>query len=431
MTGGDSSLPTPDSGVHDTVGSSLDAAARLFDLSTGLPSLTTLFRDLRPFASASSATILYIHLPTTELIEERFGWEALEAYTALVTTYLNRCKHDLRGERQHCVVARGFADDYVMFLPGRSDDRELPQRLSEGMNRHLQAIDEELAALHRVYVGRASTAPFAKIHPERRIYRAIQRAQQEATNVRQQKISSQGQVLDRCIEQAAFRMVYQPLVKVEDLSILAYEALVRCDQEELKNPHVLFDVAEKSGRLWTLSRLLRRMAVEAVSALPGDGRLMFVNLHPDDFEDPQLLALEPFVVEHAERLVFEVTERATIADFDLFRSNIAVLRESGVRIAVDDLGSGYAALNSVAELSPDYIKFDITLIRDIDSSPIRQNLLRNMIAFARDTGALTVGEGVETKAELRTLRELGCHYVQGYYLARPAPEFIDAIDDSL
>jgi EAL domain-containing protein (putative c-di-GMP-specific phosphodiesterase class I) len=134
------------------------------------------------------------------------------------------------------------------------------------------------------------------------------------------------------------------------------------------------------------------------------------------------------MVENASQIVVEVTERATIKDFDAFRSQVDVLRSAGIRIAVDDLGSGFSALNSVAELDPDFIKFDMTLIRNIHESSVRQNLMRNMIAFATDTGTKTVGEGVETRAELDTLIELGCHYVQGYYLAMPEAELIDAVD---
>jgi EAL domain-containing protein (putative c-di-GMP-specific phosphodiesterase class I) len=386
--------------------STLDAPQRLVDLSTGLPSLTTLFSDLRPVAESNSGTtVLYVHLPSNELIEERFGWETLEAYGSLVGNYLTSFARDLRHGRDHCVLLRAFADDYLIAFPRHDGDEETPAALAEGMRRHLQAMDEDLASLHEVYVGLATLSQFGKIHPERRLYRGIQRAQQEATDVGRQRISAQTRLLDQCIKRRDFHLVYQ---------------------RELRNPHVLFNVAEQGGRVWPLSRLLRRMAVEAVAQVP-DQRLMFINIHPDDIEDPELLSGEPFVVENAARIVLEVTERATIKDFDRFRHHMDTLRQVGVRIAVDDLGSGYAALSSVAELNPDFIKFDMTLIRQIDESPIRQNLLRNMIAFAVDAGARVIGEGVETEQELETLGELGCHCVQGFYLARPAPEFLDAI----
>ncbi|MCA9665756.1 MAG: EAL domain-containing protein, partial [Myxococcales bacterium] len=406
--------------------STLDAPPRLIDLTTGLPALTALFNELRPLPEKGGASIVYVHLPSNELIEERYGWEALEAYTGFVASDLSRYARELRADRDFCVLMRAFADDFVMIFPAGDSDAELSARIVSGVRGHLQAVDEELAELHEIYIGTASIRPFAKIHPERWIYRGIQKAQREATDVGRQRLGGQVRVLDSCIRERAFRMVYQPLVDVRDRSIFAYEALCRCTMEQLRNPHMLFNVAEQGDRIWPLSRVLRRMTCEAIPSLP-EGRLMFINVHPRDFDDPQLLQPEPWLVEHADRIVLEVTERATITDFDDFRRNMEVLREHGVRIAVDDLGSGYAALSSVAELQPDFIKFDMTLIRDIHESPVRQNLLRNMISFARDMNAGVIGEGVEIVEELDTLVDLQCTYVQGYYFAKPTAQFLQAV----
>lgn len=411
--------------------STLDAPRRIIDLTTGLPSLTSLFAELKPVLDPhEGTTILYVHLESNRIIEERYGWEALEAYVELINSYLTRFSQDIRRDRDHCVIARAFADDYVILLPRREDDELLSGRIVEELDRHIHAVDEDLAGLHEVYVGRAHVLPFAKIHPERMIYRGIQQAQTEATDVGRQRLSAQVRVLDRCIARPqTFEMVYQPLVRISDKSIFAYEALTRCSHKDLRNPHVLFNVAEQGGRIWPLSRLLRQKALEPPIQLPGDA-LLFVNLHPTDFADPELLAPEPWVLEYASRLVLEVTERAAIGDYVSFRANVDKLRAHGIRIAIDDLGSGYAALSAAAELDPDYIKFDMTLIRDIDQSPIRQNLVRNMVSFAVEAGAEVVAEGVETKEEFETVRELGCHYVQGYYFARPAPPFVTELSET-
>jgi EAL domain-containing protein (putative c-di-GMP-specific phosphodiesterase class I) len=409
--------------------SSLDAPRRIFDLTTGLPSLTTLFADLRYVIDRhEGTTIFYVHLSSNRIIEERYGWEALEAYVELVHNYLGRLSQDVRREREHCIVTRAFADDYVVLMPRLGDDAALSSRIVGEMNRHIAAVDSDLAALHEVYVGRAHVTPFPKIHPERLLYRGIQQAQTEATDVGRQKLSAQVRVLDGCLAaaQKRFSIVYQPLVRLDDMSIFAYEALARCSHEQLRNPHVLFNVAEQGDRVWPLSRRLRKLAVTPEVELPS-GALLFVNLHPSDFEDPQLLEPEEHILALADRLVLEVTERAAIGDFNTFRANIDKLRALGLRVAIDDLGSGYAALSAAAELDPEFIKFDMTLIRDIDQSPIRQNLVRNMVAFAVEAGAQVVAEGVETEAELNTVRDLGCHLVQGFLLARPAPPFVTEI----
>lgn len=398
------------------------------DLSTGLPTLTSLFSDLWPVAEApDGTTVLYVHIPSSSIVEERFGWEALEAYRGLLANYLVGLAQDMRRDRTHCVLARTFADDFVILTLRRDGDEQLPTRIADGMTRHLSAIDEETAALLQVYVGMASTKPFPKIHPERRLYRTIQQAQTEATDVGRQKLSTQLRVLDRCISQEVFTMVFQPIVKVEDHQILAHEALVRCKEKELRSPHILFNVAEQGNRMWPLSRLLRALAIRSVPQMPA-GQFLFLNLHPLDFDDPEVYEEQGPVAQHAQRIVLEVTERAAILDLDHFRRQLKRLREFGLKIAIDDLGSGYSALSLVSELDPDYIKLDMTLVRDIDQSPVRQNLVRNMVSFARDLGASVVAEGVETREELSVVRELGCQLVQGYYLAMPSPPFVTHID---
>lgn len=407
--------------------STLDTPRRLVDLGTGLVSLTSLFADINPIAEAAEgSTILYVHIPSCSIVEERFGWEALEAYRSLIANYLVGFSQELRRERDHCVLTRIFADDFVILTPLRDEDHQVPSRLADGMNRHLSAIDEETAALLQVYVGISQTRPFPKIHPERRLYRTIQEAQKEATDVGRQRVSAQLKVLDRCINREQFLMLYQPIVNIEDHSIFAYEALVRCQQQELKNPHILFNVAEQGNRIWPLSRLLRRISLDNMSEMP-DESVMFVNLHPLDFDDPELIKPDSPLLQHASRLVLEVTERAAIKNLEAFRERLKILREHKMEIAIDDLGSGYSALSLVAELDPDYIKLDMTLIRDIDQSPVRQNLVRNMVSFAADLGARVVAEGVETREELQCVCDLGAQFVQGYFLSMPEPPFVKTI----
>ena len=408
--------------------STLDAPRRIIDIPTGLPSLTSLFAEMRGALDPQrGATVIYFHLASNTLIEEHFGWEALAAYNELVHTFLSGLSQQVRRERGSCVVARAFADDYVALMPAHEGDDSLPSPLADRINRHIRAVDEELATINEVYVGRAHVPPFGRVHPERMIYRAIQRAQTVATDISRQRLATQVRLLDRCIDNpSAFSIVYQPLVRLADNSIFAYEGLARCSLSELRNPHVLFNVAEQGDRVWPLSRILRRKAVEPAADLPRE-TLLFINLHPADFEDPELLAPDPALLSFASRIVLEITERAAITDFPRFRRNVDRLREFGLRIAVDDLGAGYAALSAVAELQPDFLKFDITLIRDIDRSPMRQNLIRNMVSYAADAKAQVVAEGVETAEELQVVGDLGCDYVQGYYMARPGPTFIQDI----
>jgi EAL domain-containing protein (putative c-di-GMP-specific phosphodiesterase class I) len=125
--------------------------------------------------------------------------------------------------------------------------------------------------------------------------------------------------------------------------------------------------------------------------------------------------------EHAHRVVLEVTEHAPVSDYGRLNGSLGALRARGVRLAIDDAGSGFSSLQHILRLAPDFIKLDMALTRDVDNDLARRALAAALISFAAEIGAVIVAEGIETRAELETLRELGVRFGQGYYLARPEP----------
>jgi EAL domain-containing protein (putative c-di-GMP-specific phosphodiesterase class I) len=144
--------------------------------------------------------------------------------------------------------------------------------------------------------------------------------------------------------------------------------------------------------------------------------LLFINVDPHDFTDPAFTEQE---VAEPSRVVIEITERTAIKDYPKFRDRLKAFRDMGYRFAVDDAGSGYAGLGSIANLEPNFIKLDISLISAIDTNFIKQNLVQTMVRFANDHGAQVIAEGVERAEEFKTVQELGVHLVQGFYLHRP------------
>lgn len=120
------------------------------------------------------------------------------------------------------------------------------------------------------------------------------------------------------------------------------------------------------------------------------------------------------------RVVIEITEHAAIYDLDLLLMEIDRLRDLGARIAIDDAGAGYSGLQQIIRLRPDVIKLDMSLTKNVDKDVARRSLAAAMVQFARDTNASVVAEGIETEAELRTLKSLGVELGQGYHLGRPA-----------
>lgn len=151
--------------------------------------------------------------------------------------------------------------------------------------------------------------------------------------------------------------------------------------------------------------------------------LFLVNLHPKDLMDPELSDLASPLVAIADRVVLEITERASLDGLDDIQGRVANLRRLGYRIAIDDLGAGYAGLNSFALLEPEIVKIDMTLTRDIDKSAVKRKLVGSLAALCREMGMTIITEGVETEAERDTLIGLGCDLLQGYLFAKPGRPF--------
>jgi len=217
-------------------------------------------------------------------------------------------------------------------------------------------------------------------------------------------------------------MAYQPVVSFKERRILGYEALVRSAEPALPDPMALLDAAERLGWEHELGRIIRDQIAKAMTGLP-DGAVMLVNLHPKDLLDETLFSTDALLTRYAKRVILEITERASLDEVKDVRVRVARLRESGFRIAVDDLGAGYAGLSTFAQLEPEVVKLDMSLVRDVHKEPIKQQVIRAFTALCRDMGMQVIAEGVETAEERRTLLECGCDLLQGFLFARPASPF--------
>jgi len=210
---------------------------------------------------------------------------------------------------------------------------------------------------------------------------------------------------------------FQPLVALCDRSLFGYEALLRTDEPSLPHPGAVLDAAERLDQLDRVGRAMRALAVKAIPD-SADYHL-FLNLHPKDLLDPMLLDHRAPHVKMAHRIVLEVTERVSLDSIHDVRRKVQELREVGFKIAVDDLGAGYAGLASFVQLEPDLVKLDMSLTRGVDTNATKQRLVSSMTQVCRDMGLLIVAEGVETTAERDTLAELGCDLLQGYLFGCP------------
>ena len=227
--------------------------------------------------------------------------------------------------------------------------------------------------------------------------------------------------LDRALEQ--LHLVYQPIVRASQGSILAYEALLRSTAPDITGPGDILELAERTNRLFEVGRAVRARAAQDLLALDA-GVLLFVNLHPADLEDPELYSRDAPLSAHSWRVVLEITERASVSHLSSLDEHMRALRAMGYRIAVDDLGAGYAGLTTFARVRPEFVKLDASLVRDIHSASVQQLVVSTVLDLARELGALVVAEAIETELERNALKMLGVDVMQGYYFARPAKPFV-------
>jgi EAL domain-containing protein (putative c-di-GMP-specific phosphodiesterase class I) len=222
-------------------------------------------------------------------------------------------------------------------------------------------------------------------------------------------------------------MAFQPIVAASGSRRFGYEALLRCTDPELSHVGLLLDAAERLERTTQLGRLVRTQVASTFAAAPIERGLVFVNLHLRDLFDASLSSPFSSLTRLARRVVLEITERSSLEGLAGVADRVAELREIGYAIAIDDLGGGHARMAHLTPLDTDFVKLDMSLVRDLDSHPVKQRLVASIIELCRDSGVRVIGEGVETEGEAEILRHLGCDYLQGYLIARPGPAFVDPV----
>jgi EAL domain-containing protein (putative c-di-GMP-specific phosphodiesterase class I) len=245
-------------------------------------------------------------------------------------------------------------------------------------------------------------------------------ARQESDMQAAKRSAALNEALDNAL--SASWMAFQPIVHASERRVFAYEALVR-SESALASPPQLFDAAERTQRIHELGRTIRRKVAEAAPAALPDA-LFFVNLHASELNDNELLSASAPLSQIAERVVLELTERSAIHRVAGIATRLSRLRALGFRIALDDLGQGYAGLTGVLQLQPDFVKLDMSLVRGIDRSSRQRSLARGVSRICtRDLGILVVSEGVERPEERDALVADGLDLQQGYLFARPAAGF--------
>ena len=304
----------------------------------------------------------------------------------------------------------------VLVLTADSTAATRDRALLEGAKDFLTKPLERTEVILRV----RNLLEFRALYVEVQARNAELRADIERRNDQERRSAEEHRRRQRRVESVltgdVLRMVFQPIADLVTGDVMGAEALSRFEVEPRRPPNEWFDEAASIGRGTQLELAAVRVALGHLDRLAPDAFLA-LNVSPATASDPEFARLVDSSTAH--RVVIELTEHTRIDDYDALLAALGVLRDRGVRVAVDDTGAGYASMQHVLLLRPDIFKLDIKLTQGIDSDSAKRALTTALVAFAAETNAVIVAEGIETPEELDTLRSLGIAWGQGYYLARP------------
>jgi EAL domain-containing protein (putative c-di-GMP-specific phosphodiesterase class I) len=403
--------------------------SQLYDALTGLPALPAVMDDVRQLLETHGMVdVLYLDLGRSGGHETKLGWaaydEAVREFGALLGGLKERGE---LGPRDIVALHTVRSDRFLIFLAADEPGQERRSAAAR-RERLVTAIRDRLAdapagtALRslRMAAGHARIQRRPVVRDERGILQAVAEAMLVSLVEREGIDTVRRDELSEMIFQHGVRTVFHPIVRLADGHVVGHEALTRPSSGvSFDSVEEMFAFAETSDLLTEFERLCRRTAITAAASVKNLG-LLFLNasaraVEDTDWSGPAMEeALAAAGLTPAD-IVVEITERVAIVRHDEFQTALRTFKDRGYRVAVDDMGAGYASLQSLAAIEPDFLKFDVSLVRDIDRSSIKRSLLESLRQLAEKIGARVIAEGVERPEEMRTLLELGIELGQGFH----------------
>lgn len=386
--------------------------------------------------NAGSLSCLFVDMSCLRRLEIEHGTAKHAEVVAVIGAVLSGTRGEhLRRDDLLCRTDDG--DGYVCFLtPSRTHDIAPPVDL-ESVSARIEAVLEnqvsrELYELSRdrlrLAVGYARVLNNPMIRSERLVSRLISDAHQSAALQQKQSAQRDKALLQEIILHSELYPVYQPIVHLDSADIFGYESLIRGPRgTTLEAPTALFSVADEVDLTFELDRACFHSCLASAEQLEPVHRL-FVNLLPMSFYDTTFIQSElRRLIESASitpaNVVFEITEKLAIENFRSFKNALGTLTSAGFGVAIDDVGTRHSNLEAVMALRPHFIKISDVLTRGVSRSTVKREMLRSLGRIAEAIDAVVVAEGLENPDDLAVVRDLGVHYGQGFFLARPAPPF--------
>jgi EAL domain-containing protein (putative c-di-GMP-specific phosphodiesterase class I)/DNA-binding response OmpR family regulator len=409
----------------------------LFDAVTELPTVPVVVDALRDrLLDNRDMGVLYIDVEQYSHIEDTYGWEVFDSLLRHTARTLKRMFGTIFATEDFVAVNRAGGSDFYVFAtiePGEDAAVRLQRKARQVEESLRGSLDEAFGnRIHKrigVFVGHALLRPNPQMRIERLVYRALRHAIDVATTKEEERQTLLRETFRDILRRRRVRTVYQAIFQLQTLDLFGHEALTRGPVETaFESPELLFQFAGENEATWDLEQLCLGSSASHYGAA-GNGHL-FINVEASSVarlprEGPQAIA-PLFALAQQRPVVLEVTERSAIQDLPVFRGALADLRARGFRVAIDDAGSGYASLQAIAELKPDFIKVANTLITGLRSDTIKRDVVEMLVNLAKRIDAVCVAEGIETPEDLDECRKLGIPYGQGFYLGVPSEKPAEA-----
>lgn len=411
-----------------------DSTTNLYTLTHHMPSLSEHLIHQRALG------LIYIDATELAKIEYDYGQEIYSQILKDIVHAITELKGSLV-RSEDLLTIRNIRDEaFLLFLssqrPEYSSFLKL-ENLQQIIERFVHALNAKVFQITLPYTKKILKVDigysYAVYNPllacERMIYRLIEQAKDVASFNGDRFLIQINESLKEIIMAESISTHFQPIVSLKDGSIFAYEALTRGPKgSPMESPLMLFTIADKANLSFELDRLCRKKAIQNAKGLDPSQKL-FVNTFPTTMHDPEFKG--DFLKDLLQKagligsnIVFEITERFAIENYALFQREQSYYSNLGFGLAVDDIGTGYGSLEAIANLKPEYVKVDISIVRDIHQSNVKQELMKALIDIGRKVGAKILAEGIENQDELNVVRALGVDFAQGFRLARPSPTLL-------
>jgi EAL domain-containing protein (putative c-di-GMP-specific phosphodiesterase class I)/CheY-like chemotaxis protein len=407
--------------------------AILLDRATALPTLPIMLDRVKELLiEHGEIGIVFIDIEQFESIEAEYGWAFFDELLSNVGQIVSaEAKERFKNPLVTCHRTGGSS--FYVFHETRGQDltaENASERIANDLRQKLiDTTRERFPHLHTdhigFFVGNARVDYRPQIRLERQVYAGMQTAADAVRDAEQQRKKQLTRELRDIIRRKRVTTLFQPIVRAQEGTVFGYETLTRGPaNSSFRNSDMLFSFAREAKLAWALEAIALEGALKRLREMDFSDRKFLLNLEAEMFEESEFRIHEmvTFFAANRGHFVFELTERAAIQDYAQFRELLDEFRAKGIEVAIDDAGSGYASLEAIAALAPDYLKITKGLVSTLAEEPIKQDLVKMLVELAGKINAKTIAEGIETQEEYETCRDLGIDLLQGYYLAHPQEE---------